>query len=85
MVKYLTSSCYNLSYEIKKVCLDSPYAMVKFYTKVKSFFIHESEIGYYICDDNIKFYFDDIMNEYLKSVGVKGISNELENEILNLK
>lgn len=85
MVKYLTSSCYKLSYEIKKVCLDSPYAMVKFYTKTKAFFIHENENGYYIFDGNINFYFDTDMNEYLKSIDIKGISNELEKAILNLK
>ena len=58
--------------------------MVRFYTKVKGFLIHEDENGYYILCDDIKFCFDEEMNEYLKSIDVKGIPDELEKELLNL-
>lgn len=85
MVKILTSNAYNLHYEIKKICFSSPFAMVKFNSKIKAFFIHENEKGYYVLKDNKEIYFDADMNEYLKKNGVKGISNELEKEILGLK
>lgn len=85
MIKSLNSNAYKLAYEIKKISVYSPFAVVRFYSKIKSFFIHQNEKGYYIFDGNNKIYFDAVMNEHLRVNGVKGISNELEKEILNLK
>ena len=81
MVQYLSSNYYKLSYEIKKFSFASHYAIVKFYSSKKGYILHEDEDGYYFLCDDIKFCFDDEMNEYLKSINVEGIPDELEKEL----
>lgn len=83
MIKTLND--YKSLYTIRKISFYSPYAFVVIKGKSNGLLIHKNEKGYYVHANDNTYYFDDDMNKYLELNAIQGISNELENEILNLK
>lgn len=85
MIKTLTLNDYKSLYTIRKISFYSPYAFVVIKGKSNRLLIHKNKKVYYINDNADTYYFDDDMNKYFELNAIQGISNELENEILNLK
>lgn len=80
----LTANNHNITYNIKRICIGCPTAMVLYSNGLNARLIHQDKNGYYICKDSSKIYFDKEMNEYLLLQGIVGVSEDVEKEILKI-